>query len=384
MRTQPRRRAASRRPARALWVTAVLAVTLAACGGSGNDQIVNDLGGGNAESATPAAGDPGTFDPAEVQPPKPAAAPAEAPPQELVDAACEEGALVVYESTPGQPMKNVLAAFQEAYPCITEAEHVRLPAAEIPLRVSQESNARRPTADVGMTSADFPKQLHEQGMVEGVDWAEWGIPAELVTPYSVVTAASLYTIYYNTDMVAPDQAPKGWEDLIDPAWDGGVAVWSRPAPMALLVATWGPDRVQEFTQQLVDGGITVYEDNPTIPQAVGAGERAVGIVNYHAGVPVLESDAPVEAVIPDPLPATLIHAWVPTASAHPNAAKLFVNWLSTAEGSTKLEAETNRGNPLLPGTEFYELTQGVEISTFDAEHINVYSHWLEELSPSFR
>ena len=305
----------------------------------------------------------------------------EEPPRALVDAAREEGGLVWYESSPEGEVAEVFVAFQEKYPFVENVEHVRLRASDVASRIAQETQANAPTADVGTTGVDAAAQLHEREILETPNSAELGVPRELVPePYIVATAASVYVILYNTDLVPQAEAPKTWEDLLDERWRGKIGTWVVPFAFAELVPVWGTDRTTEYVRNFARQNPTTYESTFPLAQAIGAGEIPVGVGIYHAAQPAIEAGAPVEVVVPDPTPVTMLYSFVPKDAANPNTAKLFVSWLATEEGARASEEATGRGNPLLPGTETSALLSDRTPSDFPPSRAEEITQLLDEFA----
>lgn len=299
--------------------------------------------------------------------------------ENLPDKACEDGGLVVYESTPGDAMQQVLAAFKDAYPCMGDLAHVRVPGQEVGPRIQQESLARVETADVAMSGPDTPAHLNEDGLLATTDWASLDLPEELVEePYAVPTVTTPFVIVYNTDLVSADEAPATWDDLLDPAWNGKMIAWSRPTPFAQLSTVWDKDRTVQYMQDLLGNGIALQDDSAHVVQTVGSGEYEAGITQYNHAARAQQSGAPVEIVVPPELPADTLYTYIPKDAPHPAAARLFIGWLNGPEGSVAYEEATLRGNGLIEGTKTHELTQQGTLATHHLADVDDLEVKIEE------
>jgi iron(III) transport system substrate-binding protein len=158
------------------------------------------------------------------------------------------------------------------------------------------------------------------------------------------TLSELVVPIFNTNRVKPAEAPRNWTDLLDPKWRGQIAV-GHPA-FSGTVGTW----VVAMRKLYGWDYFTRLEKNKpligrSVNDAVGvltAGERTVGIgpsglsqVTAARGNPVgisLPTDGAVLIVSPSAIMAN---------APHPNAAKLFMNFLLGPEMS-RISNEVHR------------------------------------------
>lgn len=352
---------------RCLGSAAVVALVLTGCAvdqsAGGGDSGAADAEGGAAQSLSPAE-DFTTIDLALV-----------------ADAEAEGGSLAWYESSSEDQAAEILAAFQADYPFVTDVEHVRLRGAEVAPRVAQEVAAGVPTGDVLTTDAASLGELESRDLLAETEWTSFGVPEELVAGQTMIsTAAAVYVIIYNTDLVSPDEAPASWEDLLDPEWTGKIGVWEQPFAFAELAPVWGQQQVTDFAADFAAQQPRPYESAFPLAQAVGAGEIPIGIGAVHASQPAIAAGAPIDVVVPDPTSFTMLYSAVADASPNPATARLFAAWLTSETGQLAYEGATDRGNPLLPGTQTAALVGDREISTFPPEEASALAELLAELA----
>lgn len=355
---------------RAAALTAVAAISLAGCavGQGGGDSGGSDAAGpSGAEQASVAFEQAPGFTTID---------------QSLVDAArAEGGSLVWYESSPEGQVAQVIEAFRRDFPFVERVEHVRLRAADVASRVAQEAQAGAPTADVATSDAASLGELEERDLLREADWAGAGVPEQLApSPALISTAASVFVIVHNTNEVPDNEAPQGWDALLDQQWAGRIGVWNTPIAIAELVPAWGEQRTLDYNQRLNGQQPVTYESTFPLAQAVGAGEIALGVGIFHSTQPAIEQGAPIGVVVPDPTPVTMLYSAVPDAARNPMTAQLFSAWLTSEAGQSAYESATHRGNPQLPGTEAAELIGDRQISTFSADRAGELSDWLDQLS----
>ena len=291
----------------------------------------------------------------------------------VLEAAQKEGSVMWYESSPDDQFAKVEAAFNKRYPKI-KLEQTRLRGAEVGTRIIAESQANAPTGDVGTTGLDILSALDARGLLQKPNWAELGIPENLIaTPYAVIGMASTYCLLYNTKLVSEADAPKKWEDLLLPKWKGKIGLWNKSTALAFLQPVWGEDKTLQFTKKLAEQQPVMYQSTFNVNDAIASGEILVAITNYHTVIPSRDKGAPVKIVFAEVTPYEAICTSLPTKGTHPNAAKLFTAWLLSAEGAMAYEKATFRGNPFIAGTETYKLLSGKKLSTFPPDQSKYFA-----------
>ena len=260
-------------------------------------------------------------------------------------AAQKEGRLSFYHNLRPQGVEQLLAEFRKANPGI-QTEQIRLGSAPLIERFSTEFNAGRNIADVMLT---FP----DDAMFAGVDkggWAlEW-IPPELSAFKPVINRGnktfavhtSRNVIIYNKQRVKPADAPKEWTDLWDPKWKGKVGMdppW-RSIAVQGVVALWVKNGITDAAQKLKANDVRFFEGSAGVFQAVLRGDVMVATLADLPLEPGLEDGAPIGFVYPKSGTATNDgYVMVSARAPHPNAGKVFVNWLMSAPGQLVLQEQ---------------------------------------------
>src|SRR5690606_5038217 len=137
--------------------------------------------------------------------------------QGVVEAAKAEGSLTFYSSEVEAANEAVIAAFNEVYPEIS-VEYLRLASGPLGTRVLEEANAGINVVDVLRMGDPALADQHSEMFIP--------LSAEVLPslseypeeayryPWAVSTQFSVYSINYNTDLVAPEDVPDSWEDLL--------------------------------------------------------------------------------------------------------------------------------------------------------------------------
>ncbi|MGH3759310.1 ABC transporter substrate-binding protein [Actinophytocola sp.] len=299
------------------------------------------------------------------------------PSQEIQDAAAKEGGLVWYDSSTQEQAAQIMKAFQRKYPFIKEVSHVQLVAGDIATRVVQEDQSGRSTADVVSNAAELMTPLDERGLIAPLEADKLAMPSDLVAGDLAVTSTTAYGIQYNTKLVAAQDVPKTWDDLLDPKWKGKIGLWSLPAPLVNLVPTWGGDETQSFVKSLMAQQPQVFQSVFEMTSAISSGQLPLGI-----GVDRLTSiakaqGAPTDFAAADPLSVSVLYSAVVQGGANPNAARLFISWLDSAEGAKAQEDATGRANPQVPGTKVRDEYQGKNLSGWPPGNTDQVKEWAD-------
>ena len=217
----------------------------------------------------------------------------EAPSDELIAAAKEEGTLIVYGSCEEDYLAAACDHFAELYGI--DVQYQRLSTGEVQAKIEEENG--NPSADVWFGGTTDPYNEAAKG--------------GLLEPYAAVNAAHLigpqyqdadgawYGIYKGIlgFMVNRDELermgieePQDWADLLDPKYEGLIWLsnYNTAGTAKLVVNTmiqkYGHDDGIQYLVDL-DKNIEVYTKSGSGPSKnVGTGECVVGIGFLHDGI----------------------------------------------------------------------------------------------------
>lgn len=333
-------------PLRVVAFLAMIAL-LVACGTSDESEDTVDGAAEGATSATDEATAPadaedgtdggGTEGPDEMGPP--------------------ESSMTLYSSLVPALNDAVVEAFSEEYDVSVEV--LRLASTPLNERYRAEAEAGNVVADVviGGTAAFLEEAGDNDWVVELSEnelpaLAEW--PSEFRSEYHVTTDITPFSITYNTENVSEDEAPKGWEDLADPKWEGRMLMADpRNSETWLAVFQLGAENLgDEFLTSFADLDYGIAESSVPGAQQVAAGEYDVMFPSAIVITkPLIDEGAPIaDTILEGPSSGVEHFAGISAEASSPNAARAFVNWLLTQEG----QQVVNEGlvSPLgeLPGT----------------------------------
>ena len=147
-------------------------------------------------------------------------------PEAHPDRAKKEGALVWYMSASIEDAQAILLAFSKKYPFL-KTDFFRAGSARLFNRIMNEARAGKVLFDLVAVRGLETHQLVKAGLLQ-----PYVSPESAAYPAGFKDSKGNWVDYfdsynvigYNTQRVARDQAPKSWEDLLDPKWKGKIAL----------------------------------------------------------------------------------------------------------------------------------------------------------------
>jgi iron(III) transport system substrate-binding protein len=284
----------------------------------------------------------------------------------LLAAARREGKVVV--SGPPDPGANTRLpeAFKQRFGI--DVEYLAGNSSQLASRIQGERAAGQYSMDVSLSGSDtvygtflangwldpLKPALMLPEVVEGSNWRTgepwFRDPEKRMVLQLFNTAATFLTV--NTQLVSPDEL-KDSTSLLDPKWQGKIGAYDpgvNGAGIAIASAVY-VTKGKDYASQLYLGQkVALSRDYSQVADWVAHGSYPITIgpphqylvQYYQAGIPISEMN------LPD-IPQTtaggfgLVNLW--NNAPHPNAARVFANWIASKEGST-LFGELDNGVPV--------------------------------------
>lgn len=259
----------------------------------------------------------------------------------LVAAAKKEGEVVWYTAfIVNQLARPVADAFEKKYGI--KVKYVRANASDIALRITAEGRAGRAHSDV-FDSTTGVAVLKKTGMVEKFlppNIGHW--PKEMVDPEGYWVAVNQFILApaVNTSMASKEQWPKTWEDFLDPRWQGKIA-WSTslssggaPGFIATVLREYGEQKGMDLLQRLSKQKIiNINAAARRVTDQMIAGEYPLALQIFtNQPATSARQGAPVATLDVQPVTASLSGLSLTKGGPHPNAGKLFIEYLVSPEG----------------------------------------------------
>ena len=304
----------------------------------------------------------------------------------LIEGAKKEGRAVWYAAMNINDSNALLSRFEQKYPFI-KTELLRAGAEQLLNRILTEDSAGRSALDlVNLTTINA---LKRRGLLQVHRSQEFqAYPQEFkdTDGYWATLYNNYYVIGYNSKMVPQKDAPKNWDDFLDPKWKGKIGMDQEEYEWyAATINYWGKEKAQKFHRALAKQGVHWNRGHTMISQLMAAGEFPIGIVYAHRIESMKKSGAPVEWVkTADPVFAALSPVAVAAKARHPNSAKLLMDFVLSREAQLVLRNANRLSGrldiePLVPEMHPSKIkiapidpTIGEELSKYSQEFREIY------------
>ncbi len=267
--------------------------------------------------------------------------PAYAVDQSVIEAAKKEGRVVwVTSQIMGELALPLAVAFKNTYG--VEVSVSRVTSRAVGERLVQAARTRQGGVDVVDGRSAIP-HLKRAGLLAPIaGLAGSGLPPERVDSEGYWVATNLYynAVAVNTEMVPPERRPRTLEDLLRPEWAGRM-VWSSQSTLSsgagfigTILRDRGEDRGRAFLVQLGRQQIASFDlSSRQIVDKVIAGQFELGLQVFHHQVAISNGrGAPVAWLPVQPLTGSVTAIAITRQSPHPNAARLFVEFVMSPAG----------------------------------------------------
>lgn len=257
-----------------------------------------------------------------------------------VAAAKKEGEVVWYTSMALDQSKVVVDRFMKKFPEI-KATLYRSGGGALMNKVLTEARGGRYAFDVVGGRGEMIQAFKEKRLIASYHSPETKmIDADLFDKegywytYYVVPNA----LGYNTKLVKKDEVPKSYEDLLDPKWKGKKISMDNEAYLLLqgLISAWGKEKAVKFMKGLAAQDPVLSRGNTERMTMTGAGEYPLVIVYAHTAEREKFKGSPVDWVALEPAVVEIDPLMIGSKAPHPNAARLFLDYLLSKEGQEML------------------------------------------------
>lgn len=266
----------------------------------------------------------------------------------LEDCAAKEDGLTWYTSLAGAIVDDLVAGFGEQYPDI-KVDVFRGEQTDIVSRVVQESQAGRLQGDVVEVTSDGFRVMADLGVLTPYLSPALGDYSERFTiaapeggdgVLGVGDRASYVGFAYNTEALPAADVPKDFEDLLDPALKGKVAITSSTTGVRFVgnaYERFGEEEGQEFLRKFAAQDVRVEAvSGSALAEMIARGEvvSSPGIFRNHAQA-LKDAGQPIEWVPLEPVTANVGYAGAFKDAASPCSAMLFLDF-ELGEQGTKI------------------------------------------------
>lgn len=261
----------------------------------------------------------------------------------------QEGEFLFYTHDGEPAAAGICEAFGKDFPKI-KGKYLRAQNGALYSKILAERQAGRYAVDViqfsePATAIDFQKK---GGYMRHVSpQSEFYAPEHLSNPVgdNFCVGVTFAGICYNTDKVKAEEAPKTWKDLLNPRWQNAMSVKQSTSGLQFvqwyeLKKLYGDQFWKDFAKLRPRG----FDSRAQLFDRLAKGDDKVCALAELAGYLLQkEKGAHIAFVMPsDGLPAGTLWNGVVDKAPHPEAAKLFVDWLMSPRGQNHYQT-----NPFL-------------------------------------
>jgi iron(III) transport system substrate-binding protein len=266
----------------------------------------------------------------------------------LTDGAKKEGKLAFWINgwTAGE-LEKLFGKFRQKYPFVTVEYWRASEDTQLHQKMLSEARAGIQNVDIASSEINLVAELKKAGVVKKYHWpnaAAWSPQHKDPEGYWVASNINGIVVVYNTNLIPAAEAPKKWEDLLNPKWKGAISMDRDAAEWVLMLwAAWGKERALNYLKALAKNNVVFGAGQTARLEMLGAGAFKIDLrLNLFRVLQYQKKGAPVEWVRTDPILAKATPMLIAERAPHPNTALLFANWFTSLEGQQAFTDITGR------------------------------------------
>jgi len=254
----------------------------------------------------------------------------------ILEGAKKEGVLVVYTSMSVDQAQRILDAFKTRYPFL-KTTMFRAVGERLLTKIMTEAQAGRYDFDAVQSAESQAYFLKKKNLLQRYLSPEAKhIQKPFFDPDGYWTAVYIMpnVIAYNTRMVKRNEVPKTDEDLLQPKWKGKMGMdHTKPEWFAWKLKRMGEEKGLAYMKKLGAQEFRLYAGLSVVTNLLAAGEFPLVLNTYlHNVEDIKRKGAPVDWIAQDPIFTKFQPLGIGSKAQHPNAAKLFTDFMLSEEG----------------------------------------------------
>jgi iron(III) transport system substrate-binding protein len=299
----------------------------------------------------------------------------------------KEGELITWAvgEIPFQTM--VVDRFKKKYPFMKKVDAVRLPSEKLRTRlITEAQTGKGSNVDVVGLSGFELLYLGEKGF-----FAPYRSPETSAIADGFKDTGGLWASYYvntmvtayNTRQVAAKDVPQRWDDLLDPKWKGNIAFFEEEYEwFANFLKVVGREKGLDFMRRFARQDLQYRGGHTQMVQLLAAGEFPIMAVAFAPRVSVVRaSGAPIDWAALNPVFSIPVGMAVYKAAPHPNAAKLYVDFMLSKEIQQEIWVNAAwKGSARKDVTPKDPRWQGIKVLPLDM----TFAHGYQEVAKDFQ
>jgi iron(III) transport system substrate-binding protein len=271
----------------------------------------------------------------------------------LIEGAKKEGRLVIYTSMTVDQAQKLNDAFKAKYPFI-QPSMFRAVGERLLTKIMAEAQAGKYDFDVVQSAETQAYFLKKKNLLAKYVSSEVkNVQKTFVDSEGYWTAVYMMpnVIGYNTSLLKRNEVPRSDEDLLNPKWKGKIGMdHTKPEWFSWKLKRMGEEKGLAYMKKLGAQEFKLYAGLTILTSLLAAGEFPLVLNTYlHNVEDVRRKGAPVDWVAQDPVFTKFQPIGIGSKAAHPNTAKLFVDFMLGEEGQKIIASfgrvPTRRGVP---------------------------------------
>jgi len=271
----------------------------------------------------------------------------------LVDGAKKEGKLAFWiNGWSAGDLEQIFGKFRQKYPFLNVEYWRSSEDSQLHQKMMSEARAGIQNVDVASSEINLISELKKAKVVKKYQWpntAGWSSQHKDPEGYWVASNINGIVVVYNTSLVSAAEAPRNWDDLLNPKWRGAISMDRDASEWVLMLwAAWGKEKAVNYLKALAKNDIVFGAGQTARLEMLGAGAFKVDLrLNLYRVLQYQKKGAPVEWLRTNPILAKATPMVIAERAPHPNSALLFANWFTSLEGQQTFADVTGR---LVPDT----------------------------------
>ena len=263
----------------------------------------------------------------------------------VAGAKAEGGKAIIYGNISSDHLERLRVDFDKRYG--VKIDGYRASGERVANRLLTEARSGKLDADV-----IAPSNEHMPALIKGGVAGRYNSPERAFYPDTNKDKQGYWTAYdynmaviaYNTRLVSAAEAPKKYEDFLDPKWKGNFAIDMDPDKSIMgWLRTWGPERTKKYLQAISRNDVVIRKGHTLQAQLLCAGEfkAAIDLYAYRLADLKHTRGCPVELSFPDPTPATPSPVGIVKRTPRPYSAALLLDYI-LSEPAQRIFTEAGR------------------------------------------
>jgi iron(III) transport system substrate-binding protein len=263
------------------------------------------------------------------------------PHPKIIEGAKKEGQLVYYTTMTLDQSRVTVDHFEKKYPFV-KVTLFRTGGGPLLNKIFAESRGGRHDWDVVVGRGEMVLPLMQRKLLVSYKSPETkAIDEQLVDKEGFWAAyyVNSYVLGWNTKLVKREDVPKTYEALLNPKWKGGSISLDTEAYGMLegLKGVWGREKTIDYFKRLAALDPVLKRGNTERVQLAVAGEYPL-IIAYNQTIQRMTSrGAPIDWLPLEPAVTQVNPVVIGSKAPHPNAARLFRDYILSKEGQEQLK-----------------------------------------------